>query len=674
MIEYRLQVLIVAIGALFFTFTHGAAQSTQPSTLLSAEETVRTQAEINAQSEIGTTQIAEPSITPKQKFPGIKAFIDGSVATLLEVHDIPGITVSVVHDGSILYSSGYGFADVSRTHPVDPDMTLFRNGSISKAFTWTAVMQLAEQGKLDLDRDVNDYIDQFQIPDAFDTPITLRHILSHAAGFEDGAVGFLFHREEEKLIPLADALKEYMPERVRAPGTFSVYSNWATALAGLIVANRSGQDFDSYIEENIFTPLGMTRSTFREPVPESLKGAQSENFFRESGDYVDGGFEYIHNFGPAGGMSTTSTDMAKFMIAHLGDGAYQGGQILPPNTVQQMREPILRHHPEADAMLHGFYEKTINGLFTYGHGGDTVHFHSEMTLFPEEKFGVFISTNSLAGGQAARQLIPALFDKYFPAKDDPHPAPANPETPDTDSMQALTKYAGAYRGNRRSYSRWEKIIALLSGDMTVTPSPRGGLLLTSVAQSNRFVEQSEHVFRSVDDPDERIIFRMGDDDKASHLFLGHVPIFAGDRVGTLQKSSTHQILWGISIITMIGVILGSIWGIPKWLNMSGGAKVARMLIFFASVLNLAFIFSIVVAVASDVNELVFSGIAGLGLLLYLPLLAAILSIGAALMIVAAWRNGYWSVFGRFRYMVVVLILLAFSVSMNYWNLLGPWYL
>ncbi|MEO0398534.1 MAG: serine hydrolase domain-containing protein [Pseudomonadota bacterium] len=231
--------------------------------------------------------------------PGLEAFFDGAVGALLKANDVPGVTISVVYDGEIAFVKGYGYADVARVKPVSGDTTLFRAASISKTFTWTAVMQLVEQGKLDLDTDVNEYLTQFQIPETYSKPVTLRHILSHTAGFEDGMIGYFFRRREKDLLSLPVALERFMPARVRAPGTYYAYSNWATSLAGLVIANQSGVDFDQYMEENIFEPLSMSHSTFREPVPAAIADGQSANFQREQGDYVDDGFEYIHDFGPA---------------------------------------------------------------------------------------------------------------------------------------------------------------------------------------------------------------------------------------------------------------------------------------------------------------------------------------------------------------------------------------
>ena len=120
---------------------------------------------------------AAPALTAED----VEAYLDGMIPLQIRRNDIAGAVVSVVKDGKILFTKGYGFSDVKKRTPVTTDATLFRIGSISKTFTWTAVMQLVEQGKLDLDKDINTYLD-FTIPATFGKPVTMNHVLSHTAG------------------------------------------------------------------------------------------------------------------------------------------------------------------------------------------------------------------------------------------------------------------------------------------------------------------------------------------------------------------------------------------------------------------------------------------------------------------------------------------------------------
>jgi CubicO group peptidase (beta-lactamase class C family) len=257
----------------------------------------------------------------------LEAFLDGFMPLQIEKADIAGAVVSVVKDGKVLFEKGYGYSDVEKKTPVSPQDTLFRPGSISKLFTWTAVMQQVEQGKLDLDRDVNDYLD-FKIPPAFGKPITLRDIMTHRSGLEE-TVKELFVGSEKELMPIAKYLPTHLPARIYPPATTPAYSNYATTLAAYIVQRVSGQPFDDYFDEHFFKPLNMTRATFRQPLPETLKSFMSSGYILGSDKPKP--FEYVE-VAPAGSLSASADSMAHFMIMHLQNGKYGDLQILSPDA------------------------------------------------------------------------------------------------------------------------------------------------------------------------------------------------------------------------------------------------------------------------------------------------------------------------------------------------------
>src|SRR5258708_1485904 len=242
----------------------------------------------------------------------LHAFLDGFLPMQLEREDIAGAVVLVVKDGAILFAKGYGYSDAEKKTPVTVDTTLFRPGSISKLFTWTAVMQLVEQGKLDLDRDVNEYLD-FKIPAKFGKPITLRHIMTHTAGFEE-QIKDLINEEGAPIATLKQHLVEHVPERIFPPGTTPAYSNYGASLAGYVVERVSGRPFNDYVAENIFKPLRMSRSNFAQPLPADLKPFMSSGYRTGSGKAMP--FEIIEE-APAGALAAAAADLARFMIAHL---------------------------------------------------------------------------------------------------------------------------------------------------------------------------------------------------------------------------------------------------------------------------------------------------------------------------------------------------------------------
>jgi CubicO group peptidase (beta-lactamase class C family) len=242
------------------------------------------------------------------------AWLDGFMPYALGRGDIAGAVVVIVKDGKVLTQRGFGYADVAARKPVDPEKTLFRPGSVSKLYTWTAVMQQVEAGKLDLDADINRYLD-FAIPPFDGKPITLRNIMTHTAGFEEAGRDLIVRRDD---VPtLESAVKRWTPHRVFAPGSTPAYSNYATALAGYIVQRVSGLSFDDYVERNIFQRLDMRHATFRQPVPARLRADMAKGYDLGSGAAEP--FEIV-SVAPAGSSSISGADMAKFMIAHLDNG------------------------------------------------------------------------------------------------------------------------------------------------------------------------------------------------------------------------------------------------------------------------------------------------------------------------------------------------------------------
>jgi CubicO group peptidase (beta-lactamase class C family) len=342
----------------------------------------------------------------------LEAWLDGYLPYALKKGDIAGAVVAVVKDGQILTERGYGYSDVADQTPVDPRLTLFRPGSVSKLVTWTAVMQLVEQGKIDLDVDVNRYLD-FKIPPRDGEPVTMRNLMQHVAGFEEQAKDII---SEDPKAPRFDALlKQWVPERVFAAGTTPAYSNYGASLAGYIVERVSGETFDDYLDRHIFLPLDMKHSTFRQPLPPDLVPLMSKGY--ELGSDAPRPFEIVGP-APAGAMSSPAEDMAHFMIAHLQDGEYRGNRILRAETAQLMHNSPLTLLPPLNRMELGFFETNINGREVIGHLGDTQYFHTSLHLFLKENVGLYLSVNSLGKDGAAGGLRGALFadfaDRYFP--------------------------------------------------------------------------------------------------------------------------------------------------------------------------------------------------------------------------------------------------------------------
>ncbi|WP_431469691.1 serine hydrolase domain-containing protein [Sphingosinithalassobacter sp. LHW66-3] len=421
----------------------------------------------------------------------LDAWLDGMVPYALRTGDLAGAVIVVVKDGQVLTSRGYGYADVEDRTPVDPASTLFRPGSVSKLFTWTAVMQLVEQGKIDLDADVNQYLD-FEIPAKHGRPVTMRQIMTHTAGFEEQGKGLIFF-DAEDIQPLGPFLASNIPDRIFEPGTTPAYSNYATALAGYIVQRLSGEPFDDYVDRHIFTPLGMENSTMRQPLPERLQGQMATGYRLGSGEGQE--FEIVGP-APAGSLSSTGNDMANFMIAHLQNGEFNGNRILQAETARMMHDTPLTLMPPLNRMQLGFYESDINGRDVISHGGDTMFFHSELHLFLDENVGFFLSVNSTGRDGAAGTIRTILFeefaDRYFPG----------PEITTSVDQETAVEHARMLAGNwqpsRRFASSFMAIGGLLS-QVTIAPDGEGGLVIPFLqgedGQPRQWVEVEPFVWK-----------------------------------------------------------------------------------------------------------------------------------------------------------------------------------
>ena len=493
----------------------------------------------------------------------VDSWLDGYLPFALHVDDIAGAEVAVVKDGHILTERGYGYADIAKRIPVDPDRTLFRPGSVSKLVTWTAVMQLVGQHKLDLDTDVNTYLD-FRIPSFNGQPITLREIMTHTAGFAERARDISFY-DPSNLQSLGAFLKAWTPDQIFAPGTTPAYSNWATTLAGYIVERVSGTPFNDYVEQNIFDPLGMHDSTFRQPLPARLAPQMSLGYHRASEPAKP--FEIIGPF-PAGSLSTTATDMSRFMIAHLQDGELDGHRILDPATAQMMHDsPLAKVNPQSlipplDRMELGFFETNVNGHEVIGHLGDIEAFHTILHLFTKDGVGLYASFNSPGKDGAVQALRAALFrdfaDRYFPSTE--HDGRVAPNL----AAQHARMMVGRWQGSRRSSGTFLASLNLLS-QVHVTVGPSGELVVPGITTASgalrQWVEIAPFVWREAGGHD-RLAAKLVDGKVVRWSWDFESPFEVMDRVPASR--SAGWIVPGL-IAAMVVLLLSLLYWPVSWL-------------------------------------------------------------------------------------------------------------
>ena len=587
----------------------------------------------------------------------VEAFLDGLVPLQLNGNDIAGATVAVVKDGNVLFARGYGYADVKQKRPVSAEETLFRPGSVSKLFTWTAVMQLFEQGKLDLDRDVNEYID-FKIPDAFGKPITLKNLLTHTPGFEE-QVKDLF-TDSGAPPPLGQYLKTHIPRRIYPPGTVPAYSNYGAALAGYIVERVSGKPFNDYVDENIFKPLGMTRSTFVQPLPPALSGFMSSGYNEAS----DGAKEFeVVNVPPAGSLSSTATDLARFITAHLQDGQFGDVRILKPETARLMHSRLFGLDDAANAMAYGFYEESRNGHRIIGHAGDTQYFHSDSHLVLDAGVGFFVSYNSAGKGGASPRTVlwESFLDRYFPAT-------LSADQTLASATQDAKTVSGKYMLSRRGEASFLKAASLV-GQMTVAPAENGSIEVAELTGANgkpkRWREVAPMTFLEENGWD-KLVFKP-DANGRMQLILPY-PFFIGQRVGVLENGKLVVPVILISLGIMLVTLL--MWPITWLVRRHYGHRLdltlmewlLRLLVRIDFLLILIFAISIVGLVTYGLKHLWVFSDTGNKYFLFVQIIGIVGSVGTLIVLlnaIQAWTSKRKRIWIKLQATIFVLACLGF---------------
>lgn len=357
-----------------------------------------------------------------------------------------GASVVVVKDGKVVAEKGYGYSDLESKTPVDPKNTTFRIASVSKTFTSAAVMQLVEQGKVDLKADFQTYVKGLDFDNPFDKPVTVENLLTHTTGFEirDPQQEDI-HDDFDKSVSMEDYAKLHMPPVVREPGSAYMYDNFSFLLLGMIVENVSGEPFESYMQQHIFKPLGMDNSSFL------LNG----KFKNQLATAYDAGHNPLDLYTlsptpmPQGGMLSTAEDIGNFMIAFLNDGVKDNERIWKESTVKSMEQYRSSIHPLLPNTTYGFEAAfqlpgagSSSKIITKA--GDLIGFSSYLFLIPEQNTGVFLTYNQT--GALRNFFYPAFIQTFFPQYAEP--VKFKEYTP--QSADELQRFAGLYADLRLS--------------------------------------------------------------------------------------------------------------------------------------------------------------------------------------------------------------------------------
>lgn len=601
-----------------------------------------------------STQILSPGSDDPLE---LELYLDEFIKVKMEEDHIPGLVFVMVKDGEIFLSKGYGYADVEKKIPVDPRETVFRAGSVSKLFTATAVMQLYEQGKLDLNRDFNDYLELFKLKENYPEPVTAYNLLTHTAGFRGWAIG-VYTRNESERKSLGEFLAHNMPPRSFPPSHVINYSNHGYYLAGHLVEAISGLSFDQYVDKYILCPLGMKKSSF--VMLDRLEPDRAQGYSYSNGDYRVVTREYtIPKPSPAGSLIATGEDMARFMIAHLQGGIYGDQRILNESTCCEMQKQQFVNDPRLPGIGYGFYEYEDYGQRALMHDGDVSGFSSRLFLLPEHDLGFFVCDN--VGRSIFRmELTDYLMSRYFKK-----PESLQLKKTAKDNKSFDKHMAGSYRSTRIGLDSFDKL------------SYTGAVWEVSEDTVNSWIEIEPGLFQ-IPDSSIRIAFRKDEKGNVKYLHMDaqQMPI-SYEKLAWYENYLRFTLIW-FSLFAICFLWIGVVRPIVKrirarrkdTMKTSRPVRLAESLGAIISDIYLVFILGFTPAFMMNEEQIGFGVPWVIKALLVLPILNLVLTAVFIILFIKSWKDKYWDFKRRLSYILMILLFIGVIFYLNYWNLLG----
>ena len=605
----------------------------------------------------------------------LKMYFDSIVPAKMEQHNVPGMVAMVVSNDSILFAGGYGYADREEKIPADPYQTVWRVASISKTVTATAVMQLVQDGKLDLNRNVNEYLTGLQIPEKFGKPVTLKHLLTHTAGFDDRYLNKSF-RTREEWPPLKDFISDILPQRLYPPGKIYSYSNIGNALTALVVEEITAQDFNTYCRENIFLPLGMERTSFR------VRPAMEEHLYKgysyRNGTYHEIPFDYLGDY-PAGQLLSPAHEFARFMICHLNEGKYDTTRILSKEITRQMHITQFTHHHELNGGIGwAFHLDEVRGNKVSQHGGGYMGLQTRMHLLPGQNTGIFMACN-VSGTGIMNQVYQPFMKKFF--NNEPDTSREYPLTNLPDYDTNVEKFTGYYRGTRYTHEDFTKAFLLsgMFGEVKLWKNNEGMLMMYDhKGDKRRLIQTKPGFFQSVDD-DYHIAFELNKKGEPEFLFT-HATVANESVPAFYATRNQKKLLMGLLVFFLLVLLGAMIYRLlpGRWKRRKTVAirKMRRMTVITAALFLLYWLLTgLVLFVMNPAHEVFESGMAyGMPPAMYgvqtLPLLALVGLLILLFQVVRHFRSPHISTFSKALFVVFILASGLYLWVMNYWNLLG----
>ena len=592
----------------------------------------------------------------------LEAYVDGIVGAHMRQHRIPGVSVSIVRNGRPLFEKGYGDADIAAGRAAD-ETTLFRIGSVSKTFIWTAVMILHDRGEIDLDADVNQYLNGIEIPEKFGAPVTMNDLMAHRAGFEDSFGVFTLDPAEN--LSLTEALLGSRPARVYPPGARTSYSNWGSALAAKIIEDISGKSYRDFLFDEILQPLSMDATALYGPekMSPSLKASLSKGYKIDGGTFVESDLMNIGELAPAGAMSLSAEDMSRWMLFHLNNGALDDVRLMRPETHRAMWTRGFTDNADGADLAHGFFNKTYKGVETFSHGGATASFFTYMSLAPALNLGVYVSQNATTDRMLVTDLPALIIDHLTTGAD---VATAIDESLSKDDFE---NYAGVYFDNRRSFKQFEKLFAATQFS-TVTSSDDGVVLARDEAVLYRPVAGAPDTFEN--DVGLRIVFGRDENGAVSHL-TDQSAVHSRDRARSLDNANLLGAALGGALFFALTTLLGA-WrrqGRPVQHKSAGvmlnlfGVVAAIAVVIFAGSFGAA-LMSVSNADVTGFAAYPFAPIGVFRMVAYVVLAISTLAIAS---LAPAWVSSGWSMWRKLHHSAFALSLAFLSIMLVWWRVI-----
>lgn len=582
--------------------------------------------------------------------------IDTSIDSILGVYlnkeePIQGAVISIVSSDSILLSKGYGLANIKTNTAFHPMQTNVMVASVSKLITTTAIFQLIEKGQIQLDQPVTELIGDLEIDNSFNQPVLIKHLLTHTAGFDDSTIGSE-SKSLDQLIPLKEHLTKKLPPIVWEPGKYYNYSNLGIVLLAHIVELVSGMPFDTYLNENLYTPLGMNNSGFSYSNA-SIKNMMTRYKWKEDENdilYLDDsyGIKYTHQIG-AGGFQTTANDMNHFMQMYLNKGLFNDTRILNPETIQNAFSPHFYYHPMMDRKQGLTWRVRNSKGVTYNyHSGEDTGIESIVVLFPGLDIAYFFASNNNESNELKFKIRDLLIDRIKKEE----PKKISKEFISTTQLETLT---GTYQYMNDGQSSVERLFSYLFGDVYQVTVDNDILSI----QGKKYNEIDSLLFQREKTGGLLVNFIV--DEYGSHYTTGYSTY---RKLAVYEKPSLHiKLLMTSFIICIVSIILWTITYFKK-------RKIHKAQLYIGLSTCSLLLFFILLATITRGGTAKYGVPTVFYFCFTFPLIGVLFSILSVLKTPKLFSDKSISLFSKLHFGLVLISLFTCLLIYNYYNVIG----